>query len=131
MFRTVSQININYRRCPLSEGATGRLKAGDRLPWVRFDNPAGAENDNFTPLTAMTWQVHVYGDAGQALTDFCRTRSLALHVFPWQKAAARAGLERDALYLIRPDGYIALAGSAANVEALEAYLKKHAVKVSA
>jgi 2-polyprenyl-6-methoxyphenol hydroxylase-like FAD-dependent oxidoreductase len=131
MFRTVSQINVNYRHSELSEGAAGRLKAGDRLPWVPFEGPAGAGVDNFVPLAALNWQVHVYGDAAQSLADFCRTRGLNLHSFPWQESAARAGLQREAFYLVRPDGYIALTDLTANVEAIDAYLQKHAVIVSA
>ncbi len=34
MFRTVSQITLNYRQGPLSRGAAGRVHGGDRLPWV-------------------------------------------------------------------------------------------------
>jgi len=34
-----------------------------------------------------------------------------LHVFPWTAEAERAGLERDAAYLVRPDGYVAVAGA--------------------
>src|ERR1700726_2669670 len=34
MFRTVSQITLNYRGGPLSHGAAGRVQGGDRLPWV-------------------------------------------------------------------------------------------------
>jgi 2-polyprenyl-6-methoxyphenol hydroxylase-like FAD-dependent oxidoreductase len=131
MFRTVSQININYRHSPLSEGAAGRLKAGDRLPWVPFEDAAGAATDNFAPLASPKWQVHVYGEAELPLKDFCRERGLALHVFPWQNAAARAGLERTGLYLIRPDGYIAFAGLAASVDVFDAYLKKRSIAISA
>ena len=35
-----------------------------------------------------------------------------------------AGLKRDALYLIRPDGYVALADPGQDVEKLRAYLNK-------
>jgi hypothetical protein len=34
---------------------------------------------------------------------------LPLHVFPWRLDMARVGLRRDAVYLVRPDGYVALA----------------------
>ena len=34
LFRTVSQIGVNYRDSPLSEGAAGAVQGGDRLPWV-------------------------------------------------------------------------------------------------
>ena len=56
LYRTVSQTNVNYRGSPLSEGQAGSVHAGDRLPWVKLN-----ETDNFAPLTALDWQVHVYG----------------------------------------------------------------------
>src|SRR5262245_30980005 len=34
LFRTVSQIGVNYRNSPLSAGAAGAVRGGDRLPWV-------------------------------------------------------------------------------------------------
>ena len=55
-FRTVSQIAVNYRGSALSCGTAGRIKGGDRLPWVAG---AGAQ-DNFAPLATLKWQVHVY-----------------------------------------------------------------------
>ena len=58
LFRTVSQIGVNYRGSPLSEGAAGSVKGGDRLPWVE----TGQAEDNFTPLMSLVWQVHVYGE---------------------------------------------------------------------
>ena len=61
MFRTVSQVMINYRNCALSEGRAGDVRGGDRLPWVRVDGL-----DNYDSLKAMAWQVHVYGSAGSA-----------------------------------------------------------------
>jgi hypothetical protein len=56
LFRTVSQITLNYRDGPLSVGAAGHVHGGDRLPWVSING-----KDNFEALAAMTWQVHVYG----------------------------------------------------------------------
>src|SRR5262249_27920270 len=37
IFRTVSQIALNYRGDPLSQGEAGHVHGGDRLPWVRID----------------------------------------------------------------------------------------------
>ena len=34
---------------------------------------------------------------------------LPLHVFPWRAEMARVGLRRNAVCLVRPDGYVALA----------------------
>ena len=56
MFRTVSQITLNYRRGPLSRGLAGHVHGGDRLPWAPVDGL-----DNFSALATMEWQVHVYG----------------------------------------------------------------------
>ncbi|HEY2226989.1 MAG TPA: FAD-dependent oxidoreductase, partial [Xanthobacteraceae bacterium] len=62
LFRTVSQITLNYRSGPLSVGAAGHVHGGDRLPWVPING-----RDNFEPLAAVTWQVHVYGSASAEL----------------------------------------------------------------
>src|SRR3977135_2322538 len=37
MFRTVSQIKLNYRGGPLSCGLAGHVHGGDRLPWAPAD----------------------------------------------------------------------------------------------
>ena len=37
MFRTVSQVMLNYRDGPLSRGVAGHVHGGDRLPWVAYD----------------------------------------------------------------------------------------------
>jgi 2-polyprenyl-6-methoxyphenol hydroxylase-like FAD-dependent oxidoreductase len=116
LFRTVSQLTLNYRGMLLSEGAAGQVHGGDRLPWVRSAPP-----DNFAPLATMTWQVHVYGSAGAALTAFCSARRLPLHVFAWSEACAAAGVARDALYLLRPDCYVALAAVSTDPRTIERY----------
>jgi 2-polyprenyl-6-methoxyphenol hydroxylase-like FAD-dependent oxidoreductase len=123
MFRTVSQIAINYRHSPISQGETEHLKAGDRLPWVAPNPETPITEDNFTPLAAINWQVHIYGECYPSITQFCDERTLPLHIFHWTPAADTAGLQENALYLIRPDGYIAFADPTPTVGALEEYLK--------
>lgn len=118
LFRTISQTTIEYRDSPLSEGRAGRVSGGDRLPWV----PASAGSaDNFEPLRSLDWQVHVYGDVSPALRALCDSRRLAVHSFVWSSQAARAGLTRDAVYVVRPDGYIGLASADASADAVAAY----------
>jgi hypothetical protein len=117
-FRTVSQTAINYRGSALSEGRAGAIRGGDRLPWVRN----GAGGDNFTPLTSMDWQVHVYGDAAPELHALCDARKLPLHVFAWCAEMKAPGLQRDAAYLVRPDGYVALAHPGGSTQAIASYL---------
>lgn len=119
VFRTVSQITIAYRHSRLSEGSAGAVRGGDRLPWLRSED---GERDNFAPLASMTWQLHVYGTASPELAHACARRDLAIHRFPWQPRMRRAGFARDAAYLVRPDGYVALADRRARAETLERYL---------
>ena len=117
LFRTVSQIAVNYRHSSLSEGCAGRIHGGDRLPWVRRES-----DDNFAPLASLDWQVHVYGRAAPDLQALCTERRLPLHVFPWRQEFTRAGLLRNAVYLVRPDGYVALAEPGGSAPAVGAYL---------
>ena len=111
MFRTISQTAVNYRGSPLSEGRAGSVHGGDRLPWVAADSN---DVDNFAPLTSLDWQVHVYGSATPEIQAVCKERTLPLHVFPWRLESGRAGLRRNAVYLVRPDGYVALADPESN-----------------
>lgn len=120
VFRTVSQIAVNYRGSPLSRGKAGKLHGGDRLPWVKIGRD---EEDNFAPLASMDWQIHVYGDAVLGLQALADGRKIPLWVFPWNADMRQAGLLRDAAYLIRPDGYIGLADSGGGAAAISAYLK--------
>lgn len=124
LFRTVSQITLNYRDGPLSEGTAGEVRGGDRLPWVAVNG-----NDNFASLTAMAWQVHVYGNASDALCEWCARHAVPLHVFDWQPQHEAAGFARDALYLIRPDMYVALADASGKPEALDIYLTSKGIKL--
>lgn len=116
LFRTVSQITLNYRDMPLSTGRAGRVAGGDRLPWVEVGGI-----DNHVPLPRIGWQVHVYGKAEPALARWCEGQDVPLHVFGWDTAHGRAGLMRDALYLLRPDTYVALAAPSGDPAVLARY----------
>lgn len=141
MFRTVSQIAVNYRDSKLSAGHAGGVHGGDRLPWVAPDAIADPKNKpnededtastrnatasgNFAPLTSLDWQVHVYGEAPPGLRTMCDARAMPLHVFPWRKEMEKTDLRRDAVYLVRPDGYVAVAEpeSVGSVAAITSYL---------
>jgi 2-polyprenyl-6-methoxyphenol hydroxylase-like FAD-dependent oxidoreductase len=126
MFRTVSQIMLNYRNGPLSRGVAGHVHAGDRLPWVAIDGV-----DNFTPLASMDWQVHVYGSASATLEAYCAGQYLPLHVFEWRTQYEAAGLAHDALYLLRPDSYVALADAKGDPSVLASYAADHRLQLAA
>jgi 2-polyprenyl-6-methoxyphenol hydroxylase-like FAD-dependent oxidoreductase len=124
MFRTVSQIGINYRGSSLSSGSAGGVHGGDRLPWV----PGTVTGGNFAPLASLNWQVHVYGGPNAALGQFCASRKLEFRQFPWQATCEEAGLMQNALYLVRPDGYVALAEPLASTRKLEEYFEARALR---
>jgi 2-polyprenyl-6-methoxyphenol hydroxylase-like FAD-dependent oxidoreductase len=127
MFRTVSQTQVNYRGSALSEGRAGRVRGGDRLPWFAFQANA-ADKDNFGPLTSLDWQVHVYGDAVLDVKKVCDARKIKLHVFLWHAEMAKTGLQRHAIYLLRPDGYIGMIDPRGSAESISAYLDKHKLR---
>ena len=118
MFLTISQTNVNYRGSEISVGKAGRIAAGDRLPWVREANGS----DNFASLRSVKWQPHVYGEAGNETREACAQAGLTLQRFPWSEAARKAGLAQDALYLVRPDGYVGLAAANNIAAAVRDYL---------
>jgi 2-polyprenyl-6-methoxyphenol hydroxylase-like FAD-dependent oxidoreductase len=126
LFRTVSQIGVNYRDSPLSEGTVGSVRAGDRLPWVE----AGPHKDNFAPLTSLAWQVHVYGEPRRGVAEACAELRLPIHAFAWTPEMGRAGLVRGALYLVRPDGYVALIDSDGSPDRLGDYFRKRGLRRS-
>jgi 2-polyprenyl-6-methoxyphenol hydroxylase-like FAD-dependent oxidoreductase len=118
-FRTVSQIMVNYRGGPISHGIAGKVHGGDRLPWIA---------DNFAKLSSLDWQIHVYGNAAADLRALADGRQIPLHVFAWHSAMERAGLKRGAAYLVRPDGYVALADAQASAAAVGAFLDAKKIK---
>ena len=52
-----------------------------------------------------------------------RARGLTLYVFPWTSAMRRHGLRRDAAYLARCDGHVAVADPEARPAPLVRYLR--------
>jgi 2-polyprenyl-6-methoxyphenol hydroxylase-like FAD-dependent oxidoreductase len=125
MFRTVSQITLSYRGGPLSRGTAGHVHGGDRLPWVRIDDA-----DNFATLATMDWQVHVYGSASAELTVWCASHDVPLHIFGWRSEYEKAGLARDALYLLRPDSYVAVADGSGAADVLARYFKHQGIRLA-
>jgi 2-polyprenyl-6-methoxyphenol hydroxylase-like FAD-dependent oxidoreductase len=123
IFRVVSQTRIHYADSPLSEGRAGEVNGGDRLPWVRM-----GEADNFVPLRSLDWQVHVYGEIEETLASWCNQLGLAAHAFAWNDSADHAGIQRDAMYLVRPDGYVAMASPEQSVTGLRAFLDRVGVR---
>ncbi|KAE8356864.1 FAD binding domain-containing protein [Aspergillus coremiiformis] len=124
LFRGVSQIMLHYRESVLSAGSAGVVQGGDRVPWAPVD-----ELDNFESLKKITWQVHVYGDIKDELKEWCQSKRIPLHVFPWHEKYHSVGLGRDAAYLIRPDTYVAVAEPSGLPERYDQYLKENGIQL--
>ena len=147
MYRRVSQLGIEYRQSSLSEKVgtiKGRVRAGDRLPWVegialmQRERQEGEQQqtDNFAVLQSLSWQAHMYVEV-QAACEWAErvlaARKITLHAFKWNKRCGEVGLERGEFYLVRPDGYIGLIVGACSkderrTEGLERYLVKWDVR---
>jgi hypothetical protein len=82
----------------------------------------GPGTDNFLPLASLAWQVHVYGEVRPGLAEYCGELQIPLHHFAWRPDMRRTGLSPGALYLVRPDGHVALADPLARRERLRDYL---------
>ncbi len=82
LFRTLSQIMIEYRDSALSAGKAGDVHGGDRLPWT---------GNNFAPLTSMAWQAHVYGRPSESLAEATRALGPAApRVSRWRRGCGTA-----------------------------------------
>jgi 2-polyprenyl-6-methoxyphenol hydroxylase-like FAD-dependent oxidoreductase len=120
IFSAVSQIVIAYQDSAISAGRAGSVRGGDRLPWAPVP-----QADNIDTFRSIGWQVHVYGTLSSTLVDWCKQQNLLLHAFAWQEAYSKAGLARDAMYLLRPDTYVALAATEQKPETLGRYFTFH------
>lgn len=117
-FGVVSQTRIHYGESQLSKGRAGSVSGGDRLPWV----PLGV-GDNYQALRSARPGLHVYGDAAADPRAWAaRHPGIEAHVYPFTEQAGVAGLRRDAVYLVRPDGYVSLAMPEFDGAALSAML---------
>lgn len=100
------------------------MDGGERLPYVRFDG-----GDNYGPLAAIAWQVHVYGEAASELRGWCEAHGVPLHEFAWREEFGRAGLAENAAYVLRPDTYVGLADPGGSARTVEAYFSERGIRL--
>jgi len=130
-FRTISQIGIHYRESPLSKTLPGvpdgAPRAGDRFPWLQLKfRQNGPTEDLFQKLDDTRFNLIVIGQpAPSAVTpglgDLLRTHAIPDDVHN-AREFARAQISGAACYLLRPDGYVGLAGTRLQAETLTRYL---------
>jgi 2-polyprenyl-6-methoxyphenol hydroxylase-like FAD-dependent oxidoreductase len=97
LFRTISQTEIEY-------------PDAKRLPWRPRLN-------NYEPTGLIDWQIHFYGrKVDPQLAAFARERKIAIHSYS----------EGDAIYLVRPDGYVVT--KATTAKEIEAYVVENGIR---
>ena len=102
LFRTVSQTRLNYPEGaggPISAGRVGRVRGGDRLPWLP---------GLYQPMKALAWQLYVVGPPEPEALAWSAQHGTGLQVIPFSLATHRAGYREQSALLVRPDGYIGL-----------------------
>jgi 2-polyprenyl-6-methoxyphenol hydroxylase-like FAD-dependent oxidoreductase len=114
-FRRISQIAVRYPDSPLSEGAALDVRGGDRFPYVPGDQRHDVQS---SPLG---WTARVYGEVGDDADRALTKLAIPLLKQAWSTKAADVGLERDAIYLVRPDGYIGFTGLRPSAAAIAGY----------
>ena len=138
-FKSVSQIGIRYRRSSLSQTLPGlpeaAPRAGDRFPWLKLKLRAdGPVEDLFEALDDTRFHLIVTGqpapqDPAPGLGELLQT-----HEFPQDahnaRELARAGIPRLAHYLLRPDGYVGLAGTRFDIGTFRQYLGQRCIRAA-
>jgi hypothetical protein len=130
-FLTISQTGIAYPGSPLSETLPGLPKAapqgGDRFPWLRLKLSAnGAPEDFFGTLDDTRFTLILIGQVAPPGGVAVLGDQLRTHVVPSDPAndreLTRAHIPSPAFYLLRPDGYIGLAGTGLDSAAVTRYV---------
>ena len=118
-FGTVAQIGINYRSGPLARGLgampKGAPQPGDRFPWMMLRlTPDGSAEDLFRRLDDTCFNLLLIGQSTAPadlapLGDLVKIHHL-LTGAPNDTEFARWRIPAPSYFLLRPDGYIGLAG---------------------
>lgn len=119
LYKLFSQAELRYSDSLLSEGSTGKIRGGDRLPWLKT-----ASFDNYNCLKLMAWHIQIYGKTHSNFNSVANFRGFRIYQFEWSQGAEAKGFIKDAFYLVRPDGYIALCDLRQNISVLKKYLNE-------
>ncbi|MFE6921784.1 FAD-dependent monooxygenase [Nocardia sp. NPDC057663] len=118
----LGQLTAGYRGCPIAKGGgrIGQLQAGDRMPDLRVDGVRLVEMLDLSTLT-----LFVTPDAGR-ISDAYR---------PWRHILAVRPVSlpdemTDGWLLVRPDGYLAAAGSSGDARRLAGWLDRWLIRTA-
>ena len=127
-FRTVSQIGIHYRPSALSQSTAGlpegAPRAGDRFPWLQLKlTENGPVEDLFRKFDDLRFHLFVVGQPVPTADDRGKTSAGSRNPrrSRQRRRTGARGDSRTSFYLVRPDGYIGLAGTKLEAGAVERY----------
>jgi 2-polyprenyl-6-methoxyphenol hydroxylase-like FAD-dependent oxidoreductase len=132
-FRTISQTGIAYPDSPLSETLPGlpqnAPRAGDRFPWLRLTlSPNGSAEDFYGKLDDTRFTLVLIGQSSPLAGVPSLGDLLGIQEVPGDPAndreLARVHIPRRAFYLLRPDGYVGLAGTRLEPAAVTRYVSR-------
>ena len=130
-FLTISQTGISYGKSPLSETLSGlpesAARSGDRFPWIHLKfTEGGPREDLYQKLDDTRFTLIIIGQPAPSseiggLNGAMQTLTIPVN------SENRAELERvkvpeTAFYLLRPDGYVGLAGVRVDMAEVNRYL---------
>jgi hypothetical protein len=118
-FRTVSQIAVGYAGGPLAVGRAGRVRGGERPPWVPGLDAA------FRPPG---WALLVAGPVPEEARRWAEGRRVRLHMVGSSDGARRAGYADGAALLVRPDAYVGLAAPSFDADRFSVYAEAWGVR---
>ena len=134
MFKKISQCDIRYEQSTLNNGSLGKVICGKRMPWVKYE-----EFDNLDLISYAHWNLHIYGDIKKELENEINRINLksgvangliSLKNLAFNKQAAKCGIVKNAIYLIRPDGYVGFTAASQNsicIKKLKQYIQSNGI----
>jgi 2-polyprenyl-6-methoxyphenol hydroxylase-like FAD-dependent oxidoreductase len=132
-FLTISQTGITYRKSPLSETLSGisdtAARSGDRFPWMRLKfTDGGPTEDLYQKLDDTRFTLIVIGQPAPAsgipaLDGALQTLTIPVNAEN-RAELARVNVPETAFYLLRPDGYVGLAGVHLDMAEVNRYISE-------
>ncbi|MFB9659735.1 FAD-dependent monooxygenase [Glycomyces mayteni] len=125
-FSDVSGLGVHYRGSSLARQLDESIgvRAGDRAPDAHADAGTGERVRLFDLFRGTHFTLLLFGNRPAPDTP----AEVRVHRIAGDEAARRYGVEGDGLVLVRPDGYVALAGGAWDDRSVADYLALLAVE---
>jgi 2-polyprenyl-6-methoxyphenol hydroxylase-like FAD-dependent oxidoreductase len=139
-FRTLSQIGISYPKSQLSETLPGlghgAPVAGDRFPWLNVRlTKNGPLQDVFQTLDDAHFHLVAIGQPAPAVSKLGLGDRVRTHVIISDpindRELTRFNIPPVSFYLVRPDGYIGMAGIRLDASAVRRYFEARQFRVRA